>query len=135
MKRSIFEVLMSGYNDEYYKKYSELKNLTKELQVEKQKLKSIEIIQHEILKQLRKSNIENINQELIATKTEIKRLNNIREDIKKERHFGEEVVSIIREIQKNIVIEIHKLKNCEYQLNSVSEGLSKSIRVKDDYKI
>jgi len=135
MKRSIFEVLMSGYNDEYYKKYSELKSLTKELQVEKQKLKSIEIIQYEILKQLRKSNIENINQELIATKTEIKRLNNIREDIKKERHFGEEVVSRIQEIQKNMVVETHKLKNYENQLNSVSEGLSKSLRVKDDYKI
>lgn len=134
MKRSIFEVLMSGYNDEYYKKYSELKNLTKELQVEKQKLKSIEIIQHEILKQLRKHNIENINEELIATKTELKRLNNIREDIKKEQHFGEEVVSRIQEVQKNIVIETHKLKNYEYQLNSVSEGLSKSLRVKDDLK-
>ncbi|ACA41014.1 hypothetical protein J2D69_14795 [Lysinibacillus sphaericus] len=132
MKRSIFEVLMSGYNEEYYKKYAELKLLTKDLQVEKQKLKSIEIIQEEILKQLRKHSMENINSELITTQKELKRLNNIREDIKKEQHFGEEVASRIEEIQKNIVIETHKLKNYEYRLSSVSEGLSKSIRVKDD---
>lgn len=132
MKRSIFEVLMSGYNEEYYKKYAELKSLTKDLQVEKQKLKSIEIIQEEILKQLRKHSMENINNELITTQKELKRLNNIREDIKKEQHFGEEVTSRIEEIQKDIVIETHKLKNYEYRLSSVSEGLSKSIRVKDD---
>lgn len=134
MKRSIFEVLMSGYSDEYYKKYSELKTLNKELQIEKQKLKSIEIIQDELLKQLRKRNIENINEELIATKTELKRLKNIREVIKKEQHFGEEVISRIEEVQKNIVIETHRLKNYEYQLSSISEGLSKSVRVKDDLK-
>lgn len=132
MKRSIFEVLMSGYNEDYYKKYAELKSLTKDLQIEKQKLKSIEIIKDEILKQLRKHNIDNINSELIATQKELKRLNNIREDIKQEHHFGEEVASRIEELQKNIVIETHKLKNYEYRLSSVSEGLSKSIRVKDD---
>lgn len=95
-------------------------------------MKSIEIIQEEILKQLRKHSMENINNELIDTQKELKRLHNIREDIKKEQHFGEEVTSRIEEIQKNIVIETHKLKNYEYRLSLVSEGLSKSIRVKDD---
>lgn len=134
MKRSIFEVLMSGYSDKYYEKFFELKALNKKLNIEKQKLKSIEIIQSEILKQLSKSDITDINAELNETKVELKRLIGIREDVKRERYFGEEVVSRIQDIQNSIVVETHKLKNYEYKLNSISEDLSKALRVKSDLK-
>ncbi|MCE4045160.1 hypothetical protein LXM56_13555 [Lysinibacillus fusiformis] len=132
MKRSIFEILMSGYNERYYKEYYKLKDLLKEMNAEKQFYKSIEILKNDIVKQLEVSNRENVNEELMEVRNEIKRLESIREEIREEKHFGEEVTARLLYLQKSVVKLTHKINNIEFEINDVQEGLLKSKRVKDD---
>jgi DNA repair exonuclease SbcCD ATPase subunit len=132
MKRSIFEVLMSGYNEEYYSVYYQLKELNKKLQEEKENKKSLEIIKDNILRQTNVSSVENLKDDLQEVKNEIDRLDNIREEVKQEGSFGEEVVERLVELQKQVVALTHKINNIEFEKNVIEEGLIKAQRVGED---
>lgn len=132
MKRSIFEILMSEYNDKYYEEYYKLKELLKELDTEKQLYKSIEILKSDINKQVEILPNDNIEQKFIEVSSELKRLYDIREKMKTEKNFGKEVISRLSHLQKTIVQLTHKINNIEFDISIVQEGLLKSKRVKDD---
>lgn len=137
MKRSIFEILMSGYNEEYYSVYYKIKNLNKKNQEEKERKKSLEIVKQNILKQTYIADIDNyrdLKHDLIEIKIEIKRLETIREEVKKESKFGDEVVERLVELQKRIVASTHKIKNVEFDLDKVEEDLIKAKRVGEEIK-
>lgn len=134
MKRSIFEVLMSGYNEEYYSVYYKIKDLNKRLQGEKENKKSLEMLRDNILKQMQITKQENFKDEFLKTKKEIIRLKKIREEIKKEGNFGIEVVGRLKELQKKVVSLTHKIKNIEIEINDVEENLTKVKRVGEDTK-
>ena len=134
MKRSIFEVIMSGYNEEYYSVYYQLKELNKSLQEEKEKRKALEIVRDNILKQTNILTSENLNDDLKKVKLEINRLEKKRMEFKKDVSFGEEVVERLSELQKNVVALTHKIKNIEFEINVVEEDLIKAKRVGEDTK-
>jgi len=134
MKRSIFELLMSGYNEKYYKLYFLLKDLTKKLQDEKEKLNSLEIIQKNIQKQTGLINSEGLQAKHSALKNEIHRLENAREEVKKDGSFNEEVLDRLTELQRRNVALSHKITNLEFELSNLEEDLIKSRRVYEDTK-
>lgn len=76
MKRSIFELLMSGYLDEYYTTYYRLKQLNINLQKEKEINKSLEIVKQNILKQTAFIEGANFEIELAKMKRDKNRLGN-----------------------------------------------------------
>lgn len=134
MKRSIFEVLMSGYNEEFYSMYYELKDLNKKIQEEKETKKSLEIVKANILEQARILDNEDINERLQEIRKEIRRLDDIREEIKKEGSFGIRVVDRLTELQKKVVALTHKIKNVEFKISIIEEDLLKSKRVGEETK-
>ncbi|BCC50424.1 MULTISPECIES: AAA family ATPase [Bacillus cereus group] len=134
MKRSIFEILMSKYNEEYYSTYYKLKNLNKQLQDEKEIKKALEIVRSNLLRQTKVSQPENLNDELIDVKKRIRKLQDAREEVKKEKSFGVGVVQRINELQEKIVALTHKITNIELKLNQVDEDLRKANRVGEDTK-
>ncbi|PEE73593.1 hypothetical protein COM81_27785 [Priestia megaterium] len=134
MKRSIFELLMSGYFEEYYTTYYEMKNLNTKLQKEKEINKSLEIVKHNILKQTAFSGNTNFEIELAELKREKKRLEEGRKELQEEGRFGIETGETLAELQKNIVALTHKIRNIEFNLDRAEENLIKSKRVGEDIK-
>ncbi|WP_079529958.1 AAA family ATPase [Halobacillus hunanensis] len=135
MKRSIFEILMSGYNEQYYSVYYKLKELNKDLQEEREKKKSIELIKGNLHDQTQLLREEDLTENLLDIRKEINRLESARKKIKEAgHHFGEEVIERLSELQKEVVALTHKSKNIEFKLTEVEEDLVKSIRVGEDTK-
>ncbi|WP_312117657.1 hypothetical protein [Brevibacillus reuszeri] len=123
---------MSGYDDKYYKLYFLLKDLNKRLQDEKEKLHSLEIVRDNILKQTGLSNDDGLQGKFLALLSEIDRLEIAREEVTKEGGFGEEVVERLTELQKKNIALFHKIKNLEFEIGNVEEGLIKAKRVYED---
>ncbi|EJR13189.1 hypothetical protein LKL81_11245 [Bacillus paranthracis] len=134
MKRSIFELLMSGYLEEYYSTYYKIKNVNTRLQEEKENKKSLEIVKQNILKQIIYTDNEDFKENLIEIRKERKRLESIREGLKEEGSFGVEGVNRLTELQKDLVALTHKIKNIEFDLDKVEENLIKAKRVGEDTK-
>lgn len=126
MKRSIFELIMSSYFKEYYDTYYRIKKMSNDLQEKKEYVKSLMTVRENIVAKSDYSEEINLNEEKQKINKELFRLKDILNKNSTESLRSEEddvTVNYIIQVQKRIVIKVHKLKEYEFIIDDIEKKL------------
>lgn len=126
MRRSIFELIMSSYFKEYYDTYYHIKKISNDLQEKKEYVKSLMTVKENIIAKSDYSEEINLNDEKQKINKELFRLKDILNKSSTDSLESEEddvAVNCLIEIQKRIVIKVHKLKEYEFLIDDIEKKL------------
>lgn len=125
MKRSIFELIMSSYFKEFYDTYYHIKKMSSDLQEKKEYVKSLMTVKENIISKSDYNNEIDLNEEKQKVNKELFRLKNIinNSNMQSFDNVDDTEVDYIVEIQKRIIIKVHKLKEYEFIIDDIEKKL------------
>lgn len=128
MKRSIFELIMSSYFEEFYRTYYNIKKLNNEMQEKKEYNKALITLRDNIINNIDSDGLVNLKEQLKKVQKEIYRIKNLRDEIRSDdSNDGEQEnyeVDYIVDIQKQIMAKFHEQKNYEFTKDEIERKLA-----------
>lgn len=126
MRRSIFELIMSSYFEEFYRTYYNIKKLNNEMQEKKEYNNALITLRDNIIINIDGDNLVNLKNQLEKVQKEMYRIRNLREEIKSNNSQDQDEqvnkkIDYIADIQKNIIAKFHEQKNYEFTKDEIEK--------------